>query len=753
MSSLPHFHIVVMQPAGYLHSLGLLDPARYLRYQLRRLGATVTLAKNRLREDAINIVFAAHLGFPSEVRDRHTIIFFNLEQLGDGGAALAPDYLRLLSTSAVIDYDAENIGAYSSNPSRVPVVPLGHAPYLAAATPIPLAERPIDLLFFGTVNPRRQALFDRIEACGVAISTFDTPLYGPERDDFIRQAKAVLNCHFYDTSRFEQARVSHCLSLGTPVVSERHPLSRPGDGFLQAVGWFDDSNLESFFADHFGSLHWLREAEQQLDSFRAWDPLEACVRLIDWAVAIDTQQRAGRDRIPPAPLRINLGSGKDYRLGWLNIDVQQRTEPDLVLDLAAPITLPLSCPTRFGGQVTLDAGTVDTIHASNVLEHVPDLPQLMGNALRLLRIDGEFEIEVPYEKALTAWQDPTHVRAMNENSWVYYTDWFWYLGWFEHRFELNGAVWLDGELRPCTQDDAAFMKVRLRKIQTTPRERTLARTMSADFGAGIDDDVVQVQPREKRPPTSHAGSNRVGETPPQGMPPGKDAPQPAVDAAIGRLLDAGDAREATEQLVAAASQRRRGDAAAPPSQRTLARLDRHIERLAEALAHDADLDALQACDGGTLLFATHADAGSEHALLLRRLAAREDRPVLVLTDLRDVLVERAEQVEALKQFFAGIDVLVLPLAPAWEKCGMVKRVTEALRPRRIVYLADNDDPVPFIGSSGLGGPDKLFVRRDPTRPSIGATLKGLTTMIVTGIAQRSPPSSGLAACGSLAETS
>ena len=55
-------------------------------------------------------------------------------------------------------------------------------------------------------------------------------------------------------------------------------------------------------------------------------------------------------------------------------------------------------------------------------------------ALALLKDGGRFEIEVPYERALTAWQDPTHVRAMNEKSWLYYTDWFWYLGWFEHRF-------------------------------------------------------------------------------------------------------------------------------------------------------------------------------------------------------------------------------------------------------------------------------------------------------------------------------
>ena len=111
---LPPIHITLMQPAGYVHSLGLLDQARYVRYQLRRLGATVTLAKNRLREDSLNIVFGAHLGFPEDWCRRHACIFINLEQLGDGGAAVSEAYMKLLRSSAVADYDASNVAAVSS---------------------------------------------------------------------------------------------------------------------------------------------------------------------------------------------------------------------------------------------------------------------------------------------------------------------------------------------------------------------------------------------------------------------------------------------------------------------------------------------------------------------------------------------------------------------------------------------------------------------------------------------------------------
>jgi hypothetical protein len=97
-------------------------------------------------------------------------------------------------------------------------------------------------------------------------------------------------------------------------------------------------------------------------------------------------------------------------------------------------------------------------------------------------------VEVPYEGAPTAWQDPTHVRAMNENSWLYYTDWFWYLGWFEHRFAVATSTFLDIDLKPCGREQGAFMRLVLKKVETTAEERTTARTLQPDLR--LPDDAV-----------------------------------------------------------------------------------------------------------------------------------------------------------------------------------------------------------------------------------------------------------------------
>lgn len=486
--SLPPIHLAIMQPAGFVHSLGFLDQARYFRHQLRRLGAEVSIAKNRLREDAVNLVFGAHLGFPPEWRQRHTCLFVNLEQLGLQGAAVDAQYLALLRSSAVVDYDLNNVAHYAQDPQDVPLVSFLHAPYLDKGPGLALEDRPIDLLFFGSMNPRREAYLAQIEAAGVQVASFDQPLYGEERDHYIGQAKAVLNCHYYESSRFEQARAFHCMSLGTPVISECTAHTVAPEAYEDTVFWLAQQNVAAFFRDHFGSASFFDQARAQLQAFRAHDPLAQYRDLLAFATGYHQAWRQQQTHQPWRPTRINLGSGKDYKPAWLNLDILERAQPDLVLDLGQAQTWPLQATGCLGGEIELQPGTVELVYANNVLEHVPDLPTLMGNVLDLLQEGGEFQIEVPYEKALTAWQDPTHLRALNENSWLYYTDWFWYLGWFEHRFEISSSTWLNTQLQPCQKAEAAFMKLSLRKIRTTAHERTTARTLRPDFG-GIDDDL------------------------------------------------------------------------------------------------------------------------------------------------------------------------------------------------------------------------------------------------------------------------
>jgi SAM-dependent methyltransferase len=127
------------------------------------------------------------------------------------------------------------------------------------------------------------------------------------------------------------------------------------------------------------------------------------------------------------PRHLNLGSGKDFRQDCLNADIQAIKNPDWVLDITK-VPWEETISTRFG-EIKVEQGMFDSITANDVLEHIPDLVKAMTNCKDLLVEGGEFHIQVPYDLSLGAWQDPTHVRAFNENSWLYYTDWHWYLGW------------------------------------------------------------------------------------------------------------------------------------------------------------------------------------------------------------------------------------------------------------------------------------------------------------------------------------
>jgi len=136
------------------------------------------------------------------------------------------------------------------------------------------------------------------------------------------------------------------------------------------------------------------------------------------------------------PRRINLGSGKSWQADCLNVDINPLWRPDVCIDMSVSDLLARPLDSERFGRFILPPDYFDEITAVDVLEHVPDLVALMTNCLALLRNGGMLKALVPFDLSYGAWQDPTHVRAFNERSWLYYTEWFWYVGWRDARFDL-----------------------------------------------------------------------------------------------------------------------------------------------------------------------------------------------------------------------------------------------------------------------------------------------------------------------------
>jgi hypothetical protein len=729
MSTLPPVHLTVMQPAGYVHSLGFLDQARYVRHQLRRFGASVTLGKNRLREDAVNIVFGAHLGFPAAMRERHACMFFNLEQLGEGGAQVPADYLQLLQTSAVIDYDPHNVPAYTRHSDDVPIATFQYAPYLQGTESTPLQERPIDLLFFGSMNARRRQFIERIEACGLSVSTFDAPIYGPERDAYIRQAKAVINCSFYESSRFEQVRVSHCLSLGTPVISHRSPRSAPPAAFEDAVFWVDDNTLESFFTTQFGTPAFFEMAQERLQAFQRHDPLEQYADLMAFAKGF----KEGFDQLHRplhwAPQHLNLDTRNDYRLGWLNVDDQDASQPDLQLDLGAPLSLPLDTRTRMGVATSLEAGTITRIHAGEVPSQVEDLEMFMSNALALLADEGVITVEVPMERAPSSWTNPRMKRALNEHSWRYFTEGFWRLGWLTHRFELEAVTPLDLHRRPSARESAAYLRVDLRKVTTTARERTLARTMLSDFG-GVEEDTGAPTAPPCAPLQALTPALPPAETRTPATVSDRTARLPEVEAQVDALIANDQMTQAMVTMANAINAHFMQDGVAHHALYYPV-FDQQLCRMAARLAEHRPMGEVPATHENHLFIASELYQIGGHSKVLEDMSRMVRNPVIVLTDTFGNIASHPEQYDWIEAHYAHAQVLVLPEATLWQKAEMLRDLACRLQSGSITYFNHHQDPVPFVGTLEVAGSRKLLVHHCDHNPSLGCTLPQVRHVDIT----------------------
>jgi SAM-dependent methyltransferase len=108
--------------------------------------------------------------------------------------------------------------------------------------------------------------------------------------------------------------------------------------------------------------------------------------------------------------KINLGCGRDYREGFLNIDYSRECRADVYLDLRYD-TLPVK-----------DGGT-ELVYASGVLEQLQaneELLHAMNEAHRVLKSGGKFEIVVPNAENSIAWQDPFDCRRFTPETFQYF---------------------------------------------------------------------------------------------------------------------------------------------------------------------------------------------------------------------------------------------------------------------------------------------------------------------------------------------
>jgi SAM-dependent methyltransferase len=424
------FQITLVRPDGFSHTEAFREVAETLQFGLRSLGHTAQIQENILDAKATNLLLGAHLLSPQEaLMVPPGSILYNLEQLGS--PSLPKQFYELGIRHQVWDYSPHNIKTWSVMRCPHPPVhvPLGYVPELRRIKASQIQD--IDVLFYGSLNERRRRILQALKDAGARVhAAFG--VYGKERDELIARSKVILNVHFYDAKILEIVRVSYLLANSKAVLTECCADTEIEPGLADSVLALPYDALVD------GCLSLLKDEEkrQQLeDRGFQWFSQRKESEILSKALQESASIASHKCELQ-FPKKLNLGSGKDWREDHFNVDVDSYWEPDAVLDFNRPLPFGTTLETpRFGG-VVLEPGSFDEIIANDSLEHIPSLMTAMTSCLNLLKVGGLFRISVPYDLSWGAWQDPTHVRAFNERSWLYYTDWFWYMGWTEARFDL-----------------------------------------------------------------------------------------------------------------------------------------------------------------------------------------------------------------------------------------------------------------------------------------------------------------------------
>jgi SAM-dependent methyltransferase len=117
-----------------------------------------------------------------------------------------------------------------------------------------------------------------------------------------------------------------------------------------------------------------------------------------------------------APLRLNLGCGRNVLAGWVNLDWKALPGVDVVADLGRCADAPLP----------FADDAADEFLLSHVLEHVDDTLALMQELHRIARAGARAWIRVPHGGSDDAWEDPTHRRAYFPGSFGYFSQpYYW----------------------------------------------------------------------------------------------------------------------------------------------------------------------------------------------------------------------------------------------------------------------------------------------------------------------------------------
>ena len=415
--------LVIIKPDGFASLNSMSDLIDSLFYSFKRLGIEIDIADNEAILEGVNIIFFSFFVDNYKNIPVNSIIF-NSEQITDDSKIIPNTFYEQIKHFTVWDYSRKNIEKLKIIPhNNIHFFKIGYTPEISRIQ-IEIVKD-IDILFYGALNNRTPIILDELIGLGFNVVILKN-CYGLERDKYIARSKIVLNIHFYESKILEIVRLSYLLSNKVCIVSEVGIDTEIdvdlkeiicGVPYLEIV-----ATCVSLLNDN------AKRMNLEIKGFEYFSKIDQSSILHDLI--------SESSYIPKLPLIMNIGSGKSWNSLYLNVDINPICKPDMIMDISNPKLFDFEIDSKRFGKRKLPKYSFSQIIVHDVLEHVNDLLSFMNNCKDLLLDGGMMDIIVPYDLSHGAWQDPTHVRAFNEKSWLYYTDWFWYIGWKDARFDM-----------------------------------------------------------------------------------------------------------------------------------------------------------------------------------------------------------------------------------------------------------------------------------------------------------------------------
>lgn len=105
--------------------------------------------------------------------------------------------------------------------------------------------------------------------------------------------------------------------------------------------------------------------------------------------------------------KLDLACGQNKTEGYFGIDLVPGDKVDAAVDLEV-----FPWP--------IETGSAEDIVCNHYIEHTSDIIKFMEEVNRILKPGGKIKFVAPYYNSIRCWQDPTHKRAINEATFLYF---------------------------------------------------------------------------------------------------------------------------------------------------------------------------------------------------------------------------------------------------------------------------------------------------------------------------------------------